>query len=149
MYSVNGKQDILVRYHPDNEFSSIYVKSNLLKSEFTLENCIRFVFVKDTLYNSGETALKSKGITKCAQFLNEVTNGQTVNDANLYDLVRQNDGKLENCYVYGYVCGIIQEDINVVIPLEVISFNDKAYSITIDDTEYVLPKEWIDQLTAE
>ncbi|MBR2902584.1 MAG: hypothetical protein IKC38_05200, partial [Clostridia bacterium] len=32
MYSVNGNQDVLVRYFPDNEFAAIYIKSDLLKT---------------------------------------------------------------------------------------------------------------------
>jgi len=63
--------------------------------------------------------------------------------------VRQPSGILNNCYIYGYVCGVVQEDINVVIPLEVRSFDDKAYSIILDDAEYVLSKKWLDKLTME
>jgi len=33
--------------------------------------------------------------------------------------------------------------------LEVMSFDDKAYSIRIDDIEYVLPQEWIDKLMSK
>lgn len=146
MYSVNGEQDVLVRYFPDNEFNAIYVKSDLIKTEITLENCIRFEFVKGSIFNNAETTLSKKGITECEQFLNEIKNGQKAKDAGLYDLVKQPDGMLKNCYVYGYVCGVIQEDINIVIPLEVMSFDDKAYSIKIDDIEYVLTKEWIEKL---
>ncbi len=149
MYSVNGKQDVLVRYFPDNEFSAIYVKSDLLKTEITLDNCIRFEFVKGSLFNKDETALSKKGIPECEQFLNEIKNGQKARDAGLYDLVKQPNGMLKNCYVYGYVCGIIQENINIVIPLRVQSFDDKAYSIEIDGIEYVLPKEWMDKLIIE
>ena len=149
MYSVNGKQDVLVRYFPDNEFSAIYVKSDLLKTEFTLDNCIRFEFVKGLLFDKDETALSKKGITECEQFLNEIKNGQKARDAGLYNLVKQPNGMLKNCYVYGYVCGIIQEDINIVIPLRVMSFDDKAYSIEIDGIEYVLQKEWLDKFTRE
>lgn len=149
MYSVNGKQDVLVRYFPDNEFSAIYVKSDLLKTEITLDNCIRFEFVKGSLFDKDETALSKKGITECEQFLNEIKNGQKARDAGLYDLVKQPNGMLKNCYVYGYVCGIIQEDINIVIPLRVMSFDDKAYSIEIDGIEYVLQKEWLDKFTRE
>lgn len=147
MYSVDGKQDVLVRYFPDNEFSAIYLKSDLLKAEITLENCIRFGFVKGSLFNKDEAALSKKGITECEQFLNEIKNGQTAREAGLYDLVKQPDGMLKNCYVYGYACGVIQEDINIVIPLEIVSFDNKAYSITIDDTEYVLSKDWLNKLT--
>ncbi len=145
MYSVNDSQDVLVRYFPDNEFAAIYVRSELLKTEITLNNCIRFGFIKGPLFSKEETLL-SKGTTECAQFLNEIKNGQEAKDAGLYDLVRQPNGMLKNCYVYGYACGIIQEDINIVIPLEIMSFDDKAYSIRIDYKEYVLPQEWMDKL---
>lgn len=149
MYAVNGKQDVLVRYFPHNEFFAIYVKSDLLRTEIALENCIRFEFVKGSLFNKDETALPQKGITECKQFLLEIKSGQTAAEAGLYELIRQPDGMLKNCYVYGYVCGVIQDDINVVIPLEVVSFGDKAYSIKIDDIEYVLPNEWMDKLKTE
>lgn len=61
-------------------------------------------------------------------------------------MVKQPDGMLKNYYVYGYVCGILQENVNLVIPLEVMSFDDKAYSIRINDIEYVLIQEWADKL---
>ena len=64
-------------------------------------------------------------------------------------MVKQPDGTLENCYVYGYLCGVVQEDINLVIPLQIVSFDDKAYSIMLDDVEYVLPEEWINELIVE
>ena len=149
MYSVNGEQNILVRYYPDNEFSVIYVKSDLLKTEIALDNCIRFEFVKGSLFDKDETALSKKGITECEQFLNEIKNGQKAKDAGLYDLVKQPDGTLKNCYVYGYACGVIQDEVNIVIPLRVMSFDDKAYSIEIDGIEYVLQKEWLDKFTRE
>lgn len=146
MYSVNNSQDVLVRYFPDNEFAAIYVKSKLLKTEVALDNCIRFEFVKGSLFNNEETTISNKGITECEQFLNEIKSGQNAKDAGLYDLVKQPDGKLKNCYVYGYVCGVLQEDVNLLIPLEVISFDDKAYSIRIEEIEYVLPQEWVNKL---
>ncbi len=146
MYSVGGGQDILVRYFPDNEFAAMYVKSDLLKTAISLDNCIRFEFVKGSLFNNEKTIISNKGITECEQFLNEIKSGKKAKDAGLYDLVKQPDGMLKNCYVYGYVCGVIQEDINIVIPLEVMSFDDRAYSIRIDDIEYVLTQEWLDKL---
>lgn len=145
MYSVNGSQDVLVRYFPYNEFAAIYVKSELLKTEISLDNCIRFEFVKYSLYDKLAT-IPNNGITECEQFLNEIKNGEKAEDAGLYDFVKQPDGMLKNCYVYGYICGIVQENVNIVIPLQVMSFDDKAYSIRIDDTEYVLPQEWADKL---
>ena len=148
MYSVNGSQDVLTRCFPDNEFTAIYVKSELLKKEVTLDNCIRFEFVEGSLLNK-ETSISKIGTTECEQFLSEIKSGQKAKDAGLYDLVKQPAGMLKNCYVYGYVCGVIQDDINIVIPLEVMSFDDKAYSIKINDIEYVLPQEWIDKLMSK
>lgn len=149
MYSVNDSKDVLVRYFPDNEFSAVYVKSELLKTEVSLDNCIRFEFVKGSLFNDKITTISNKGITECEQFLNEIKSGQKAKDAGLFDLVKQPDGTLNNCYVYGYVCGVVQDDINIVIPLEVMSFDDKAYSIQINDIEYVLAQEWIDKLMSK
>lgn len=149
MCSVNDSQDVLVRCFPDNELTAIYVNSELLKKEVTLDNCIRFEFVKGSLFNDKKTTLSKKGITECEQFLDEIKNGQKAKDAGLYDLVKQPDGMLKNCYVYGYVCGVIQENINIVIPLKVMSFDDKAYSIRIDDIEYVLTQEWVDKLITD
>ena len=149
MYSVNDSQDVLVRYFPDNEFAAMYVKSELLKTEVSLDNCIRFEFVKDMLFHSDETTISKKGTTECKQFLNEIKSGQTAKDAELYDLVKQPNGIFKNCYVYGYVCGVIQEDLNIVIPLQVVSFDDKAYSIKIDGIEYVLTQKWVDEFISK
>lgn len=149
MYSVNVSQDVLGRYLPDNEFAAIYVKSDLLNTEIALDNCIRFEFVKGSVFNNAETTISKKGITECEQFLNEIKSGQKAKEAGLYDLVKQPDGMLKNCYVYGYVCGVIQEDINIVIPMQVVSFDDKAYSIKVDDVEYVLSEEWLDKLITD
>ena len=146
MYSVGGSQDVLIRYFPDNEFYSVYVKSDLLKTEVSLDNCIRFELVEGLTFDRVDFPSSGKAITDCEGFLSEIKNGQTAEDAALYELVKQPDGTLKNLYVYGYVCGIIQEDVNVVIPLEVISFDDKAYSIKIDDIEYVLSNELLDAM---
>lgn len=148
MYSVNDSKDVLVRYFPDSEFAAMYVKSELLKKDVTLDNCIRFEFVEGSLLNE-KTTISNRGITECEQFLNEIKNGQSAKEAGLYNLVKQPDGTFENCYVYGYVCGIVQEDLNLVIPLQVTSFDDKAYSIIIDGIEYVLSQEWVDKLITE
>lgn len=149
MYSVNGGQDVLVRYLPDNEFAVMYVKSDLLEKEIALDNCVRFEFVKGLFSNKAPISNSKKGITECEQFLNDIKSGEKAQDAGLYDLVTQPNGMLKNCYVYGYVCGIVQEDINIVIPLEVMSFDDQAYSIKIDDIEYVLSKDWLEKLITE
>jgi len=149
MYSVRDSEDVLIRYFPNNEFSGIYVKSELLNTEITLDRCIRFVLLKYSEFYNKDTVIPQKGVAECQQFLSEIKSGQTAKEAGLYDLVKQPDGMLKNCYVYGYICGVIQEDINIVIPLEVMSFDDKAYSIEIEGVAYVLPEEWILKLTVE
>ena len=146
MYSVNGSQDVFIRYLPDNEFAAMYVISELLKNEIALDNCIKFMFVKGLYSDNTEITSSKKEITDCDAFLNEIKNAQKATDAGLYELVKQPDGTLKNCYIYGYVCGVMKEDLNLVIPLQVKSFDDKAYSIIIDDIEYVLSQEWIDKL---
>lgn len=146
MYSVGGSRDVLIRYLPDNEFSVVYVKSDLLKTKIDLEHCIRLVFVEELFSNNVGIANSNNGIYECEAFLNEIKNGLEAKEAGLYDLVKQPDGAYENLYVYGYVCGVLQEDLNLVIPLEVWSFDDKAYSIRIEGKEYVLPQERLDQL---
>lgn len=149
MYSVRDSEDVLIRYFPNNEFSGIYVKSELLNTEITLDRCIRFVLLKYSEFYNKDTVIPQKGVAECQQFLNEIKSGQTAEEAGLYDLVKQPDGMFKNCYAYGYICGVIQEDLNLVIPLKVWSFDDKAYSIVIDGVEYVLPEEWIHKFTVE
>ena len=149
MYSVRGSEDVLIRYFPNNEFSGIYVRSELLNTEITLDRCIRFVLLKYSEFYNKDTVIPQKGVAECQQFLNEIKNGQTAEDAELYNLVKQPDGSYKNCYLYGYVCGVLQEDLNLVIPLTVWSFDDKAYSIEIDGVKYVLPEEWINKLIVE
>lgn len=148
MYSVNGGQDVLVRLFPDNEITAIYVKSDLLKKEVAFDNCTRFMFIELSVWDNAEAMLSSEGITECEQFLLDIKSGQKAEEAGLYDLVRQPDGMLKNCYVCGYVCGIVQDNLKIVIPLKVTSFDDKAYSIVIEDVEYVLAEEWVNRLIA-
>ena len=145
MYSVDGSKDVMIRYFPDNEFAFIYARKDLLKTGVSLDNCIMLGLVEWPLFNSDETAFQGNLITECEQFFNEIKSGPRAKEAGLYDLVIQPNGYYKNCYLYGYICGIIQEDVNIVIPMVVTSFDDKAYSITIDDVEYVLPQEWFDR----
>ena len=50
----------------------MYVKSELLETEVTLDNCIRFEFVKGVLFSGNETTISKNGITECEAFLNEI-----------------------------------------------------------------------------
>ncbi len=145
MYSVDSSRDVLVRYLPHNEFEAIYVRAELLNKEVSIDNCIRFEYVKSLYFGDNSISSTNKSINDCETFLNDIRNSQRAIDAGLYDLVKQPDGLLKNCYTYGYICGVLQDDLNLVIPLEVRSFDDKAYSIYLDGVEYVLPEEWLDK----
>ncbi len=148
MYGVDGDTATLLRYFPDCEFASCYVRSDCLKTQVSLDNCIQFTLGKFDA-QPAEITDSQKGIMgneECSAFLREISGGQTAQDAGLYELVRQPDGFLKNCYVYGYAYGIVQKTLNLVMPLEIISFDDKAYAITIDGTQYVLPESWLTRL---
>ncbi len=145
MYSVDDSQDVLVRYPPHSEFEAVYVRSGLLNKEVSIDNCIRFEFVKSLHLGGNSISSANKSITECEAFLNDIRNSQRAIDAGLYDLVKQPDGLLKNCYTYGYICGVLQDGLNLVIPLQIMSFDDKAYSISVNGVEYVLPDEWVDK----
>jgi hypothetical protein len=53
---------------------------------------------------------------------------------------------LENCYVYGVIYGFFDDEPNLALQMEILSFNDLAYSISIEGEEYVLPAEWLQKL---
>ena len=71
---------------------------------------------------------------------------QDTREAGLYDLIEKPDGTLENCYLYGVIYGFFEEEPNLALRMEVTSYNDMAYSINMDDNEYVLPPEWLQKL---
>ena len=72
---------------------------------------------------------------------------KTAKEAGLYDLVKAPDGRLENCYKMGKVYGCFKDEPNLAVSFSVTSFNDKAYSIRLDNTyEYVLPEKWLAEL---
>lgn len=143
MYAVGGEQDVLVRYFPDNEFFAVYVKSDLLTTEVALENCIGFDLVKAPHFDNSEAIVLCDEAAECQAFLQELQSAEKAKEAGLYDLVKQPDGSLKNCYLYGWICGVIQEDLNLFIRLDVTSYDDQAYSVRIDAEEYVLSSEWI------
>jgi len=61
-------------------------------------------------------------------------------------LVKQPDGMLENCYIYGVLYGFFAEEPNLAVRMEITSYNDLAYSISIEEKEYALPAEWLERL---
>ena len=149
MFAIKGaaNDNILVRRQPDNEWFSIYQKASLPALNYSADNCIRLEFVSNA--NDSDHRTCGGGITDKAeivQFLSEIRSQKSPRDAGLYDLVKKTDGMLENCYVCGKVYGFFADEPNVAIQMEILSFNDQAHSITVEDREYVLPEAWFSAL---
>ena len=53
---------------------------------------------------------------------------------------------LENCYTYAVIYGFFEEEPNLAIRIDVTSYNDLAYSVCIENKEYVLPNDWVQRL---
>lgn len=137
--------NILIRRSADSEWDAIYRKTSLPDFDFSVDNCIRLEFLPEDAIHTNHTS----GITdqdEIGKFLFEIRNQKDPDEAGLYDLVRQSDGTLENCYTCGAVFGFFAEEPDLVVQMSVTSFNDLAYSISIEEKEYVLPTEWIQKL---
>ncbi len=153
MYAIKDadNDNILIRYLPDNEWFAIYRKASLPDFDFSVDNCIRLEFVSG-IGDIEEDAVHTTcgdGITdqsEVSTFLSEIRMQKDPREAGLYDLIRKPDGMLENCYVYGVVYAFFEEEPNLALRMDITSFNDLAYSITIEGEEYVLPAEWLQKL---
>lgn len=143
--------NFLIRYTPDNEWFAIYRKTSLSDFDYSVDNCIRLEFLSGT-GRTGEAFIHTTcgdGISDRSEiraFLSEIRSQKNPRDAGLYDLIKKPDGMLENCYLYGEVYGFFEEDPNLAVRMEVFSFNDLAYSISIEGKDYVLPEEWLQKL---
>lgn len=144
--------NILIRCFPNNEWRAIYRKTSLSDFDFSVDNCTKLEFVKsgvngehDIVHTQCSDGIKDK--FEISAILTEIRKQKSPRDAGLYDLIKKPDGMLENCYVYGTVYGFFAEEPNLVVYMEVKSFNDLAYSICIEENEYVLPKELFNKLT--
>ncbi len=143
--------NLLIRHAPDNEWFSIYRKTSLPPFDFSVDNCIRLEFVSgigNTESNEIQTTC-GDGIvdtSEIAKFLSDVRSQKDPREAGLYDLIKKPDGMLENCYVYGTIYGFFEEEPNLAVRMDITSYNDLAYSISIEEKEYVLPAEWLQKL---
>ena len=153
MFAIKGadNDNILIRRIPDNEWSAIYRKASLPAFDFSADNCIRLEFVKGTgdIQKDAIHTTCGEGITdkaEIAKFLSEIRTQKDAREAGLYDSVKKPDGMLENCYMYGVIYGFFADEPNLAIRMEITSFNDLAYSVAIDNKEYVLPAEWLQKL---
>ena len=154
MYALKGNQNdnLLIRQRPGSEWSSIYRKSSLPAFEPTVDHCIQLKFVPGLVYEEKDfdRATSKEGITdqaEIAAFLAEVRQQQSPKEAGLYDIIKKPDGTYENCYVYGTICGFFAEEPSLVLSMEIYSFNDLAYSVTVDGKQYVLTEAWFEKIT--
>ena len=141
--------NILIRRAPNNEWFSIYRATSLPSFDFSVDNCVRLEFIHGNTENNAIHTTCDDGIAEAseiAEFLCDVRSQQDPREAGLYDLVMRQDGMLENCYVYGAVYGFFEEEPNLAVRMNITSYNDLAYSISIDGKEYVLPAEWLRKL---
>lgn len=149
-------KDVLLRRSPNNEWCSIYRKASLPAFDISADNCARLELVlgnnADTYGQKEAHAACGEGVTdraEIAEILSEIRAQKSPKDAGLYELIRKPDGFLENCYVCGVVFGFFEEEPGVVLIMQVTSFNDLAYSITVDGKEYVLPEKVLQKLQGE
>ena len=153
LYSIKDAEadNILVRYMPDNEWYSIYRKSSLPPLDCTADNCSRLEFVpwksapsEDNVCTSSDEEIIDR--VEIAEFFADIRSQKTPEEAGLYDYVRQPNGFFKNCYVAGAICGYFEEEPDVYIRMTVTSYNDQAYSIKLENKEYVLPEKWVKRL---
>lgn len=149
LFSVENDEshNILIRRHPDSEWSSIYRKSSLPEFDFSVDNCIRLELIsggRDVIHLTCGDGITDK--SEIAEFLTDIRSQQTEREADLFGLVTKPNGMLENCYTYASIYGFFEEEPNLAIRMSITSYNDLAYSVSIDGIDYVLPEEWLERL---
>lgn len=153
LFSIKNDEtkNILIRHSPNSEWFRIYRKASLPPFDFSVDNCIRLELVLRTgnIESDGNHTTCGDGITsklEIAQFLSDVRSQMDPREAGLYDLITKPDGILENCYLCGVIYGFFEDEPNLVIRMNITSYNDLAYSVSIEGNEYVLPTTWIERL---
>ena len=153
MFAIKGadNDNILIRYAPDNEWFSIYRKTSLSSFDFSVNNCIRLEFASSIGNTESDVIHTTCGdglvdTSEIAKFLSDIRSQKDPREAGLYDLIKKPDGMLENCYVYGVIYGFFEEESNIVVRMDITSYNDLAYSVSIEGKDYVLPTEWLQKL---
>ena len=116
-----------------------------------MDNCIRLEFVpgignqeKASIHVNCNGGIVDK--SKITEFFANIRSQKSPREAGLYDFIKQPNGMLENCYVYGVVYGFFKDEPNLAIRMEITSYNDLAYTISIGESEYVLPELWLEEL---
>lgn len=139
---------ILIRVSPDSEWYGIYRDSSLPPFDASTENCVRLEYLPgfeiDAVHAVCQDGITGK--TQVADFFRDVCSQKNPREAGLYDLVKSPSGMLTNCYVCGVIYGFFAEESYLAIPMYVTSYDDKAYSVSIGNDEYVLPEKWAEAL---
>ena len=144
MYAIDGVKDrnILIRKIPNNEWYAIYIKASMPVFDCSLDNCIRLEYVQETQVHSMDPvhATCKKGLTNkyvIATFIADIQSQKTAKEAGLYALTQ--GGAVSSSAIYGFFA----EEPNLAIYMPVWSYDDLAYSVSIGNTNYVLPETWI------
>ena len=149
VYAVED-DDLLYRDAPHNEWRAYYRKASLPPLEPSLDSVMRLELVpfqEDSLDHSS----CGKGITDKAEIeaiLTEIRAQGPCKQSELYDLVEKPDGFLENCYGYGRIYAFLADEPNLAIAMYITSYNDLAYSISIEEKEYLLTEKLLNRLLA-
>ena len=143
--------NILIRHVPYSEWFLIYRKASLPDFDFSVDNCVRLELVTGESYLNRNPvhANCGEGITDKAEikrFLADIRSQKSPLEAGLYELIKKQNGTLENCYSYAVIYGFFAEEPDLVICMTITSYNDLAYSVSIEDKEYVLPEAWLQKL---
>lgn len=149
MYAISSAStnDILIRKAPDNEWFAIYRKSSLEPLDYSIEGCNRIELDKSNKISTSIAHSTCDGglsdPNELAAFMSDVLSQKSPRESGLYDLIEKPDGRLENCYLYGELLGYFEEEPNLVLKLQIYSFNDLGYSVEIGEKEYILPEFWL------
>lgn len=153
MFAIENNETLLVRKEPHNEWCSIYRRADLPDFDFSVSNCVRLEYVPGITFpdEDGFHTACGGGMTDpaaIANFVKEVRSQLDLYRAGLYDLCMMPDGVLKNCYICGSIYGFFEEEPNLVIKMEVLSYDDQAYSLWLSNRDYVLPEALLLQLRA-
>ncbi len=148
---------MLLRYMPESEWGVFYRKKTAPPLDYSLQNCVRLELVgyqelqsDQNMYSAGADHITcGKGIVgreKVAAFFKAVMSAGPA--VGLNESVEKEDGTPENIYAYGNIYGFFEGETAAVIPFCVTTYDDKAFSVMIDNVDYVLPTEYLEQLVA-
>lgn len=154
----SDKSSVLERILPNCEWYQIYRDASLPALDTSLDGIVRIEWIGGSLaryYADISHSSCGYGLTgeKMREFFKAVYASPTADEANLAESIRKDNGLLENCYVAAYVFGYFEDEPNIALTMEILSYNDTAYTISLpyEDyyEEYIIPDEWLTELLKE